>query len=116
MSTWRIEDGEEVKDAEEVEDRDSAAESCLARKLASFGMVAVRYYTARRTSSEELAYVRSRVRSLAFSQHQEAVPSLTERFLRFIHGTIEFQEFNRFRTRAILIRDDKVIEVVVLQR
>jgi hypothetical protein len=39
MSTWRIEDAEEVKEAEEVEDDDSGAtESCLARKLASFGM------------------------------------------------------------------------------
>jgi len=34
-----MEDGEEVKDVEEVGDKDSgAAESCLARKLASFGM------------------------------------------------------------------------------
>jgi hypothetical protein len=40
MSTWRIEDAEEVKEVEDVEDAYSgAAESCLARKLASLGMV-----------------------------------------------------------------------------
>jgi hypothetical protein len=39
MSTWRIEEVEEVKEVEDVEDEDSGAtESCLARKLASFGM------------------------------------------------------------------------------
>jgi hypothetical protein len=39
MSTWRIDDVEEVEEVEDVEDEDSgAAESCLARKLASFGM------------------------------------------------------------------------------
>jgi len=39
MSTWRIEEGDQVNDAEEVEDKDSGvAESRLARKLASFGM------------------------------------------------------------------------------
>jgi len=40
MSTWRMEEVEDVKEAEEDdEDKDSAAvESCLARKLASFGI------------------------------------------------------------------------------
>jgi hypothetical protein len=39
MSTWRMEEVKEAKDVEEFEDEDSAAaESCLARKLASFGM------------------------------------------------------------------------------
>jgi hypothetical protein len=53
MSTWRIEDVEEVKDAEEVEGNDScAAESCLARKLASFGIVLGGYYTPQRIQSE----------------------------------------------------------------
>jgi len=36
MSTWRM---EEVDDAKDDEDKDSGAvESCLARKLASFGI------------------------------------------------------------------------------
>jgi hypothetical protein len=39
---------EEVKEAEDVEDEDSMAESRLARKVASFGMAARRYYTLRR--------------------------------------------------------------------
>jgi len=39
MSTWRMEEVEVVKEAEDDEDKDSAAtESCLARKLASFGI------------------------------------------------------------------------------
>jgi len=39
MSTCRMEEVEEAKEAEDVEDIDSGApESCLARKLASFGM------------------------------------------------------------------------------
>jgi hypothetical protein len=39
MSTWRIEEVEEAEEVKEVEDKDSGAvESCLARKLASFGM------------------------------------------------------------------------------
>jgi hypothetical protein len=37
---------EEIEEAEEVEDEESAtAESRLARKVASFGMAASRYYT-----------------------------------------------------------------------
>jgi hypothetical protein len=46
---------EEVKEGEEVEDlmdEDSAAESRLARKVASFGMAAGRYYTPGRMNSE----------------------------------------------------------------
>jgi hypothetical protein len=39
---------EEVKEVEDVEDEDSAAESPLARKVASFGMSARRHYTLRR--------------------------------------------------------------------
>jgi len=39
MSTWRIEEAEEVEEVEDVDDKDSGgAESCLARKLASFGI------------------------------------------------------------------------------
>jgi hypothetical protein len=39
MSTWRMEEVEDVKEAEDDEDKDSAAvESRLARKLASFGI------------------------------------------------------------------------------
>jgi hypothetical protein len=46
MSTWRIEEVEEVKEVEDVEDEDSgAAESRLARKLASFGMGVQLLYT-----------------------------------------------------------------------
>jgi hypothetical protein len=45
---------EEVKQAEEGEDEYSAvAESCLARKLASFGMTARAYYTLWRTQGED---------------------------------------------------------------
>jgi hypothetical protein len=41
MSTWRIEEFEDAKDAEDDEDKDSGAvESCLARKLASLGIEA----------------------------------------------------------------------------
>jgi hypothetical protein len=41
MSTWRIEEVKEGDEAEEIEDEDSpAAESRLARKVASFGMAA----------------------------------------------------------------------------
>ena len=42
-----VEEGEEVKEVEEVKDGEDsvAGESCLARKLASFGMVAGGYYT-----------------------------------------------------------------------
>ena len=43
----------DVEDAEEVEDRDSVAESRLARKVASFGIVAGHYYTPRRRFSED---------------------------------------------------------------
>lgn len=39
---------EEGKEVEDVEDADSAAESLLARKVASFGMALGRYYTLRR--------------------------------------------------------------------
>jgi len=39
---------EEDKEVEDVEDADSAAESRLARKVASFGMTLGRYYTLRR--------------------------------------------------------------------
>jgi hypothetical protein len=40
MSTWRIDEVEEAEEVKEVEDKDSGAGgSCLARKLASFGMV-----------------------------------------------------------------------------
>jgi hypothetical protein len=57
MSTWRIEqEGKEVEEVREVEDP-VAAESGLARKLASFGMVAGRYYTPWRIRSENLAIV-----------------------------------------------------------
>jgi hypothetical protein len=39
MSTWRMEEVEDVKEAGEDEDKDSAAtESRLARMLASFGI------------------------------------------------------------------------------
>jgi hypothetical protein len=39
MSTWRMEEVEDVKEAERDDDKDSAAvESRLARKLASFGI------------------------------------------------------------------------------
>jgi hypothetical protein len=43
----------EVMEAEDMEDEDSAEESRLARKVASFGMAAGRYYTPGRTNSEE---------------------------------------------------------------
>ena len=39
---------EEDEEVEDVEDEDSAAESRLARKVASFGMGLGRYYTLRR--------------------------------------------------------------------
>jgi len=39
---------EEVKEVEDEVDEDSATESRLARKVASFGMAAGRYYTPRR--------------------------------------------------------------------
>jgi hypothetical protein len=42
-----VEDVEGAKEAEEVEDSE-AAESCLARKVASFGMMAHRHYIPRR--------------------------------------------------------------------
>jgi hypothetical protein len=48
MSTWRMEQVKEVKDAEDVKDEDSVVESCLARNVASFGMVVSGYYTPRR--------------------------------------------------------------------
>jgi hypothetical protein len=39
MSTWRMDEVKEADEVEEVEDKESAAaEACLARKLASFGM------------------------------------------------------------------------------
>jgi hypothetical protein len=41
-------EGENVEGVEDVEDEDTAAESRLARKVANFGMAAVRYYTLRR--------------------------------------------------------------------
>jgi hypothetical protein len=44
-----VEEGEE---GEDVEDEASAAESRLARKVASFGMRASRYYTSGRIQSE----------------------------------------------------------------
>jgi hypothetical protein len=44
-----VEEGEE---GEDVEDEASAAESRLARKVASFGMRASRYYTSERIQSE----------------------------------------------------------------
>jgi len=41
MSTWRMQEVEDVKEAEDDEDEDSGAvESCLARKLASLGIEA----------------------------------------------------------------------------
>jgi hypothetical protein len=43
----------EVEKGEEVEDAEDAAESRLARKVASFGMAADRYYTSGRIDSEE---------------------------------------------------------------
>ena len=44
-----------VEEAEDVEAEESAAaESRLARNVASFGMAAGRYHTPRRTNSEEL--------------------------------------------------------------
>jgi hypothetical protein len=44
----------EAEEVEEVEDEDPAvAESCLARKLASFGMGIWAYYTLGRIQSEE---------------------------------------------------------------
>jgi hypothetical protein len=51
MSTWRMEEVQEVKEAEDVEDEGaaSAAGTCLARKLASFGMANGGYYTLWRT-------------------------------------------------------------------
>jgi hypothetical protein len=53
MSTWRMQDEEEIEEVEEVKEvkevEDSVAgESCLARKLASFGIAATSYYTPRR--------------------------------------------------------------------
>jgi hypothetical protein len=56
MSTWRIEEVEEAKDAEEVEDKDSGAvESCLARKLASFGIGFRLLYTVANTKRNSLS-------------------------------------------------------------
>jgi hypothetical protein len=55
MSTWRIEDAEEVKEVEDVEDAYSgAAESCLARKLASLGIALQVHYTSKRIKSESV--------------------------------------------------------------
>ena len=48
---------EDVKEVEDVEDEDSGAESRLARKLASFGMISDRHHTSRRNNSEELGAV-----------------------------------------------------------
>src|ERR1700694_2468951 len=48
---------DEVKEVEDVEDEDSAAESRLARKVASFGMISGRHHTSRRNNSEELGAV-----------------------------------------------------------
>jgi hypothetical protein len=47
MSTWRIEDVKEVEEAKELEDS-GAGESCLARKVESFGMAVGGHYTPRR--------------------------------------------------------------------
>jgi hypothetical protein len=49
MEVEEVEEGEEVED---VEDEGSAAGSRLARKVASFGMRAGRYYTPGRIQSE----------------------------------------------------------------
>ncbi|MBZ5697261.1 MAG: hypothetical protein LAN18_01795 [Acidobacteriia bacterium] len=57
MSTWRIDEVKESEDVEEAEDEDSVtAESCLVRKLASFGMVFSRHYTPGRMQSEATVY------------------------------------------------------------
>src|SRR5713226_6515199 len=55
MSTWRIEEVEEVEEVEDVEDEAAAGSvgTCLARKVASFGMADCRYYTLRRIQSED---------------------------------------------------------------
>jgi hypothetical protein len=45
-------EGEEGEEKEDVEDEDSAAESRLARKVASFGIAADRNYTPGRIQSE----------------------------------------------------------------
>ncbi len=51
---------EEGKEVEDVEDEESAvAESRLARKVASFGMVRGRYYTPGRMNSEDLTQPRT---------------------------------------------------------
>ena len=50
-----MEEVKEAEDVEEIEDEDSAAEkSCLARKLASFGMGVRAHYTPWRMQSEDL--------------------------------------------------------------
>jgi len=46
-------------EVEEVVAEDAAGESRLARKVASFGMAAGRYYTPRRMNSEEFKATRS---------------------------------------------------------
>jgi hypothetical protein len=52
MSTWRMEqEVEEVEEVEEVKDS-GAAESCLARNVASFGIVVGDNYTPGRMFSE----------------------------------------------------------------
>jgi hypothetical protein len=46
MSTWRMKEVKDAEEAEDVEDSDSGApESCLARKVASFGIVLRLLYT-----------------------------------------------------------------------
>jgi hypothetical protein len=58
MEVEEVEEGEEVED---VEDEDSAAESRLARKVASFGMRAGRYYTLGRIQSEAFSKTAEKV-------------------------------------------------------
>jgi hypothetical protein len=48
----KVEEVEEFEDAEGLEDKDSPAESRLARKAANFGMARRGYYTPGRMNSE----------------------------------------------------------------
>src|SRR6266851_6665247 len=88
---------ENVKGAEDVEDEDSPAESRLARKVASFGMAAGRYYTLWRMNSEGFSAPDPRSGSFLFRSRGD---SLHMDFISLSHTIHNFNLTSRLRSIA----------------